>query len=45
MMAYILIALLGVLIFLCISDFVQVITQATAEWERARVSSKKHQVR
>lgn len=42
MIAYLLIVLLAVLIFLCISDVVQVITQATAEWERARDLSKKH---
>jgi hypothetical protein len=40
-MAYILIALLAVLIFLAMSDFVEGITQATAEWERARSFTKK----
>ena len=39
-MAYVLIVLLAVLIFLCISDVVQVITQATVEWERSRDLSK-----
>ena len=42
MNAYLAIALLAVLIFLCISDVVEVITQATGEWERARDLSKKH---
>ena len=45
MMAYVVIILLAVLIFLCISDVVEAITDATAEWERARHFSKKHLVR
>lgn len=44
-MAYLLIALLGVLIFLCFSDVVEAVIRATAEWERARVLSKKHPAR
>jgi hypothetical protein len=40
-MAYLLIALMAVLIFLAMSDFVEGVTQATAEWERARSFSKK----
>ena len=42
MMTYLLITLLAVLIFLCIPDVVQVVTQGTAELAKARVSSKKH---
>ena len=42
MIAYVLIALLAVLIFLCISDVVQVVTRATAEWERVKDLSKKN---
>jgi hypothetical protein len=45
MIAYVLIALLAVLIFLCISDVVQVVTRAAAEWERVRDLSKKHPAR
>jgi hypothetical protein len=45
MIAYVLIALLAVLIFLCISDVVQVVARATAEWERLRDLSKKHPAR
>ena len=45
MMAYVLIVLLAVLIFLCIPDVVEVITQATAEWQRAKDLSKKHLAR
>ena len=40
-MAYLLIALMAVLVFLAMSDFVEGVTQATAEWERARSFSKK----
>jgi hypothetical protein len=36
MMAYVLIALLSILIFLCFSDVVEVITEAMGQWERAR---------
>jgi hypothetical protein len=42
MMAYFLIALLSVLIFLCFSDVVEVISEATGGWGRARNLSKKH---
>ena len=45
MMAYFLIALFSVLIFLCFSDVVEVITEATGEWGRARNLSKKHATR
>lgn len=45
MIAYLLIALLAVLIFLCISDVVEVITEAAGEWVRARDLSKKHLAR
>ena len=41
MITYVLIAVLAVLIFLCIPDFVQTIGQATYEWERAKDLSKK----
>lgn len=41
MMAYVLIVLLAALIFLCVSDVVEAITEATARWERARHSSKR----
>jgi hypothetical protein len=40
-MAYVLIVLLAVLIFLAMSDFVEGVTQATGELERARSFSKK----
>jgi hypothetical protein len=40
-MAYVLIVLLAVLIFLSMSDFVEGVTQATGELERARSFSKK----
>jgi hypothetical protein len=45
MMAYFLIVLLSMLIFLCFSDVVEVITEASAQRERARVYSRKHAVR
>jgi hypothetical protein len=45
MIAYFLIALLTVLIFLCISDVVQVVAQAIAEWRRARDLSRKQLAR
>ena len=41
MMAYLVIAMLSILIFLCFSDVVEVITEATGQWERARNLSKK----
>ena len=44
-MAYVLIALLAILIFLSVSDFVEAVTEGTAEWERARDLSKKHPAR
>jgi hypothetical protein len=40
-MAYFLIALLSVLIFLCFSEIVEVITEAAGQWERARDLSKR----
>ena len=40
-MAYFLITLLSVLIFLCFSDVVEVITEAAGQWERARNLSKR----
>jgi hypothetical protein len=40
-MAYFLLALLSVLIFLCFSDVVEVITEAAGQWERARNLSKR----
>jgi len=43
--AYVLIALLAVLIFLSLSDFVETVTERTAEWERARNLSRKHTAR
>lgn len=42
MIAYVLIAVLAALIFLCFPDVVPVVTQAAAEWRRVRVSSTKH---
>lgn len=45
MMAYVLIALLSVLIFLCFSDVVEVITEATGQLGRARNLSRKHAAR
>jgi hypothetical protein len=45
MMAYVLIALLSILIFLCFSDVVEVITEATGQWERARNVGKRHAAR
>lgn len=45
MMAYFLIALLSVLIFLCFSDVVEAISEATGQWGRARNLSKKHATR
>lgn len=45
MMAYFLIVLLSMLIFLCFSNVVEVITEASAQREKARVYSKKHAVR
>jgi hypothetical protein len=45
MTTYLAIVLLAVMIFLCISDVVEVITQATADWQRARDLSRKHATR
>ena len=45
MMAYVVIAMLSILIFLCFSDVVDVIAEATGQWERARNLSKKHATR
>jgi hypothetical protein len=45
MTTYLAIVLLAVLIFLCVSDVVEVITDATGEWERARDLSRKHATR
>lgn len=45
MITYLLIAVLAVLIFLCIPDFVQVTGQAASEWEKASHLSKKHPAR
>jgi hypothetical protein len=45
MMAYVLIALLGVLIFLSVSDVVPVVERAIAEWEGTKSLSKKHAAR
>jgi hypothetical protein len=45
MTAYLAITLLAVLIFLCISDVVDVITRATSEFEKARDLSRKHATR
>jgi len=45
MITYVLIAVLAVLIFLSIPDVVQVIGQATYEWERAKDLSKKNPAR
>lgn len=44
-MAYLLIAILAVLIFLAISDIVPALEQAAAELERARDLSRKRLVR
>jgi len=41
MITYVLIAVLGVLIFLCIPDVVHVVGQAASEWDRGRDLSKK----
>jgi hypothetical protein len=45
MMAYVLIVLLAVLIFLSISDVVPVVGRAAGEWERAKDLSKKNAAR
>jgi len=45
MITYVLIAVLAVLIFLSIPDVVEVIGQATYEWERAKDLSKKNPAR
>ncbi len=45
MITYVLIAVLAVLIFLCMPDFVQAIGQASSQWEKVRDLSKKHAVR
>ncbi len=45
MNAYLVITLLALLIFLCISDVVEVVTRAAAEWERAKDFSKRNLVR
>jgi hypothetical protein len=44
-MAYVLIAILAVLIFLSVSDIVPALEQAAAELERARGLSRKHPAR
>ena len=45
MMAYVLIFLLAVLIFLSISDVVPAVERASVEWERTKDLSKKHAAR
>jgi cell division FtsZ-interacting protein ZapD len=45
MMAYVLVLLLALLIFLSISDVVPVLERAATKWERAKDLSKKHAAR
>jgi hypothetical protein len=45
MIAYLLIALMSVLIFLCFSDAVPTLARATAEWQRGKIWSHKNAAR